>query len=137
MSKKNPLFIYWPTLFMAFTVVVASLYDTSKAEELLPFSFSIGRLFSMVFSPWFIICLVPTVAGILYARKVWAANEEAFTTMDRMVVIWFLMNATWYHIGCDVMSGLFQVMTVDVLPGLFQRVLIRLGGDPSAGAGAE
>jgi len=27
-----------------------------------------------------------------------------------MATLWFLLNATWFHTGCDIMSGLFQVM---------------------------
>jgi len=109
MKHLRSLYVYWSLIMAGSTVVVASLFDPAKGATLWPFSPSGGRLVAMVTSVPFLVCLVPTVVAIGYARRHWARSTEGSTT-DRMLVVWFVMNATWYHIGCDAFSGLFQVM---------------------------
>lgn len=104
---KN-LYIYWSAIFGAFTVGIACFYDPANAEAMLPFGFDGGRIVAM-FTGWPLwVSIVPATVGIVYANRVWKTAE--FTTTEKAATIWFLMNAAWYHIGCDVFSGLFQVM---------------------------
>lgn len=109
MKHLRGLYVYWSVAMAGLTVLIASFFDPSRAEELLPFSPSAGRLVTMVTSPPFLVCLVATVLAIGFARRHWARAGVPSAT-DQMVVLWFVMNATWYHVGCDAFSGLFQVM---------------------------
>jgi len=112
MKILRSLYVYWAVVFAALTVVIACLFDPELSESILPFGLDGGRFAAMLTSLPFLVCLIPTVAGIALARREWASAGDVPLT-DKMIAIWFLMNATWYHIGCDAFSGLFQVM-----PGL-------------------
>ncbi|MBW2458089.1 MAG: hypothetical protein JRI68_26535 [Deltaproteobacteria bacterium] len=103
------LYVYWSVVMAGLTVIIASFFDPIRAEELLPFSLSGGRLVTMVASPPFLVCLAATALAIGFARRHWA-RAGGLSATDKMVVLWFVMNATWFHVGCDAFSGLFQVM---------------------------
>ena len=45
----------------------------------------------------------------MFVRRTWQ-TKSGFSDTDKMATLWFLLNATWFHTGCDIMSGLFQVM---------------------------
>jgi hypothetical protein len=95
-------------LFAA-TAVAGWFYDPAKLESVLPFSWDFSRFLASLSSPVFLTFFVLSVAGIVYARRVWG-TKSGFTATDKMATLWVLLNATWFHTGCDVMAGLFQVM---------------------------
>lgn len=102
------LCVYWPALLFPATIAFGSLYDPTRPEAALPFAFVPARLTAMVFSWPMALVVVPMAAGFAVARRAWARG--GFSLTDRMAMVWFLMCATWFHIGCDVFSGLLQVM---------------------------
>ena len=110
---KRIAYIYWTVLVALGTVLLGSLLDPLRSveESTLALSFDLPRLLSMLTSPFLLLCVGGMAWGIWRANKVWASTRPtAFTDTDRMVIIWYLMNAAWFHTGCDVCSGLFQVM---------------------------
>lgn len=109
MKFFRSLYVYWTVLMFGGTVVVGWLYDPTKIELLLPFSWDSSRVSASLGSPVFWLFVIPSIAGIIYARRVWR-TEPGFTATDKMATLWFLLNATWFHLGCDVFSGLLQVM---------------------------
>ena len=109
---KSKLYIFWPVVMEAFTIILACSIDRAAIAEPgvhLALHFDPSQWAAMLLSPWFLLCATCAALGITWLRKVWA-RDGAYTDTDKMVMVWFLMNACWYHTGCDVMSGLFQVM---------------------------
>ena len=107
---RENLYIYWSVVMMVFTILLASLFDpVASASGSFVLAFDVGRIADMVFSPYTLTCVAVLIAGIVYANRTWAGSAE-FTATDKMVTIWFLANVCWYHTGCDMLSGLFQVM---------------------------
>ena len=103
------LHVYWPVLLFAGTAVAGWFYDPAKIDSTLPFSWDFSRVLASLRSPVFLTFFVLSIAGIVIARRTWR-TKSGFTATDKMATLWFLLNATWFHTGCDVMSGLFQVM---------------------------
>jgi len=103
------LYVYWPVLLFAATVIIGWLYEPAKIESVLPFSWDFSRVLASLTSPVFLTFFVLSIAGIVAVRRVWRA-KPGVTATDKMATLWFLLNATWFHTGCDAMSGLFQVM---------------------------
>ena len=103
------LYVYWPALLFAATAVIGWFYDPARIESVFPFSWELSRVLASLSSPVFWTFLLLSVVGIVFVRRVWR-TKSGFTATDKMATLWFLLNATWFHTGCDVMSGLFQVM---------------------------
>ena len=103
------LHVYWPVLLFVTTAVTAWLYDPALAESGLPFSWDIGRVVESLSSAVFWIFAGLSVVGIVLVRRVWR-SDPGYSDTEKMATLWFLLNATWFHTGCDLMSGLFQVM---------------------------
>jgi len=109
MKFLRSLYVYWPVLLFASTAVLGWLYEPAMVESLFPFSWSFERVFASLSSPVFWTFFVLSVLGIVVVHRRWRVTP-GFTATDKMATLWFLLNATWFHTGCDVMSGLFQVM---------------------------
>jgi len=109
MKLSRFLHVYWPVLLFASTVLLGWFYDPAKLESLFPFSWDFARVVASLSSPVFWGFFLLSIAGITYAQRVWG-TKSGFTDTDKMATLWFLLNATWFHLGCDVMSGLFHVM---------------------------
>jgi hypothetical protein len=109
MTALRWLYVSWAALLFPATIAFASLYDPANPDALLPFAFAPTRFAAMIFSWPMALVAVPMAAGFWVARRAWA-KSGAFSLTDKMAMVWFLMSATWFHIGCDVLSGLFQVM---------------------------
>lgn len=109
MKLTRSLYVYWPVLLFASTAVLGWFYDPAQLEAPFPFSFSPPRIVASLTSPVFWTFFGLSIAGILYARRAWQ-GKVGFTDTDKMATLWFLLNAIWFHIGCDVMAGLFGVM---------------------------
>ncbi|MDH3728084.1 MAG: hypothetical protein OER77_11190 [Myxococcales bacterium] len=109
MKFFRALYVYWTVLLFAATVVVGWLYDPAKINSVFPFSWNPTRVLASLGSPVFWVFVIPSIAGIILARRAWRART-GFTATDKMATLWFLLNATWFHLGCDVFSGLFQIM---------------------------
>lgn len=109
MKPSRFLHVYWPVLLFAATAVIGWFYEPTKIESVLPFSWDFSRVLTSLSSPVFLTFFALSVAGIVFVQRVWR-TKSGFTATDKMATLWFLLNATWFHTGCDVMSGLFQVM---------------------------
>ena len=108
-SVRDFLFTFWPALLAVLTVVFSCAYNPDGGIHNLSLSFNASRIAHMAFSPFFLSCLAASLVGIGFARHAWSGSQ-GYGKADKMIMIWFLMNAVWFHTGCDVLSGLFQVM---------------------------
>jgi hypothetical protein len=109
MKLSRSLYVYWPVLLFASTAVTGWLYDPALLESTFPFSWDSSRVIASLTSPVFWTFVLLSIAGIVFVRRTWQ-DKSGFTDTDKMATLWFLLNATWFHTGCDIMSGLFQVM---------------------------
>ena len=103
------LHVYWPVLLFLGTALTSWLYDPAQLDSTFPFSFDLSRVVASLTSPVFLVFFGLSVGAIVFARRTWEA-KAGFSATDKMATLWFLLNATWFHTGCDIMSGLFQVM---------------------------
>ena len=108
MTTLRSLYVHWSVVLFLATVVAAGLYDPANAGALLPFALAPARFAALVSWPM-ALALLPMAAGFVIARRAWA-RDGSFSLTDKMATVWFLMCATWFHLGCDILSGLFQVM---------------------------
>lgn len=106
---KQKLFIYWPAGMEFFTIALACSLDTSDPTKLIALHFDAAQWAAMLLSPFFLVCMFFAALGMWKLHQIWKTGAP-FSDTDKFAMVWFLMNATWYHTGCDVMSGLFQVM---------------------------
>jgi hypothetical protein len=109
MSLLRWLYVHWAVLWFPATIAFASLYDPTHPHALLPFAFVPARFAAMLLSWPMAVAVAPMAAGLAIARRAWA-RSDAFSSTDKMAMLWFLLSASWFHIGCDVLSGLFAVM---------------------------
>jgi hypothetical protein len=109
MKISRTFYIYWPVLLFLSTATTAWLYDPALFDSTFPFSFSTERVIASLVSPVFWTFVLLSIGGIFYARRAWQ-GKQGYSDTDKMATLWFLLNATWFHTGCDIMSGLFQVM---------------------------
>jgi hypothetical protein len=107
MRVRAWLIVHWPVLLFLATVVFATLYDPTHPDAGLPVAFAPTRFAAWISWPLALV-LVPMGVGYAFVRRAWARGD--FSPTDRMAMVWFLMCATWFHIGCDVLSGFLQVM---------------------------
>ena len=103
------LHVYWPVLLFLGTALTSWLYDPAQLDSTFPFSFDLSRVVASLTSPVFLVVFGLSIGAIVFARRTWEA-KAGFSATDKMATLWFLLNATWFHTGCDIMSGLFQVM---------------------------
>lgn len=109
MKLSRVLHVYWPVLLFVSTAVTGWFYDPERLDLLFPFSWDPSRIVASLTSVVFWTFTLLSIGGIIYARRVWQ-SKPGFSDTDKMATLWFLLNATWFHTGCDIMSGLFQVM---------------------------
>jgi hypothetical protein len=109
MKPSRFLYVYWPVFLFAATAIIGWFYEPTEIESVLPFSWDFSRVVASLSSPVFLTFFGLSVVGIVMVRRAWR-DKPGFSATDRMATLWFLLNATWFHTGCDVMSGLFQVM---------------------------
>jgi hypothetical protein len=109
MKLFRALYVHWPVLLFVSTALTAWLYDPALIEADFPFSWNIARVVASLSSMVFWIFTSLSVVGIVLVHRVWR-RDPGFSDTDKMATLWFLLNATWFHTGCDLMSGLFQVM---------------------------
>lgn len=65
---------------------------------------------AIVSSPWFLACWVPLLASLYLLRSF--AKKHSLSSKEQGVMVWFITNVFWFHTGCDILSGYFQVMPV-------------------------
>jgi hypothetical protein len=109
---KRLLYIYWSLIFAVGVALLAACLDpvASTEQRTLVLRFE-AQPFVNLFTFWGLwVCVAAASFGIFWANKAWRDNPNGWNDTDKMVIIWYLMNACWFHTGCDVLSGLLQVM---------------------------
>ncbi|MCA9535640.1 MAG: hypothetical protein KC593_18265 [Myxococcales bacterium] len=109
---KTKLYIYWPAGMELFTVALACSLDSRAIRDTgvnFALHFDPAQWMAMLLSPYFLTCAAFATFGMWKLHQIWKSGP-VFSDTDKFAMVWFTMNACWYHTGCDVMSGLFQVM---------------------------
>lgn len=105
------LFIYWPAVFCIGTMGLMCLMDPTPKEMWPPtFDFSGSQARRVLSSPWFLVVSLPILIGLLWLAGFKRRNK--LTAEEHASMVWWLTNLFWFHTGCDILSGFFQVMPV-------------------------
>lgn len=105
------LLVYWPALFAVGTILLMCLVELETAATFPPkLDLSGAQALIVVSSPYFLCTAVPVVVGLVWLH--FFARGAKLDSQEHMSMVWWLVNAFWFHMGCDVLSGYFQVMPV-------------------------
>lgn len=134
----------WPPTFDKRGRPVA--FDVAKAgEEMWPpmwpptFDTSGAQASRFLINPFFLATFLPVLVGCVYFRcgksSPYKSNSSAQVAPlspslriggstssiveEHAAAVWWLTNLFWFHIGCDILSGYFQVMPV--MSDLYRR----------------
>jgi hypothetical protein len=109
---RRLLTIYWPVLFALAVALLGAVLDpvASTAQDTLALRFEAQPFIDLLTFWGFWACVAGATYGIVRAHRAWSRDPGGWSDTDRMIIIWYLMNACWFHTGCDALSGLFQVM---------------------------
>lgn len=58
----------------------------------------------------FLATALPMFAGLAYLASF--VRRHSFSNQEHASMVWWLVNLFWFHTGCDILSGLFQIMPV-------------------------
>jgi len=128
-TAMESLFVYWPFLFTVGTAVIILILDPSPpglddprhpADAMWPptFDWTGAQAVFVLKNPLFLGTFFPVVLGVFCLR--FLLQAELFVTSEHASMNWWLCNLFWFHIGCDVLSGYYQVMPV--LTDLYKRM---------------
>ena len=107
---KEFLFVFWPYIFALATIVLAVVVDPAECIWPPKLDLSGQQLAMLAKTPVWLCTALPTLIGGLVLHAI--AKSRGMSAMDRQSLMWWHVNAFWFHTGCDVFSGYFQVMPV-------------------------
>lgn len=107
---KDFITVFWPLLFSMGTAGMQALVDPSACVWPPKLDFSGQQLALVVKSPVWLCTAVPAILGALVLQAI--GKSRGFSVADRAYLVWWHVNLFWFHIGCDILSGHFQVMPV-------------------------
>eukprot|EP00929_Paragymnodinium_shiwhaense_P113049 TRINITY_DN81313_c0_g1_i1.p1 TRINITY_DN81313_c0_g1~~TRINITY_DN81313_c0_g1_i1.p1 ORF type:complete len:230 (+),score=38.74 TRINITY_DN81313_c0_g1_i1:75-764(+) len=103
------LYVYWPALFavgtmgLMFFIVPKSdfppTFDTTGAQAKL-----------VLTSPVFLAVVIPIFVGLFVISSF--VKRNSLSASEHQAMVWWLTNLFWFHTGCDVLSGYYQIMPV-------------------------
>lgn len=105
------LYVWWPAFFALGTFSCMLLIDPKHAGTFPPKLELSGEQAKLVLSsPWVLGVTIPMVAGLIWIR--FFAKAQKLPAQEQMSMVWWMVNTFWFHIGCDIFSGYWQVMPV-------------------------
>mmetsp|Transcript_20220 Transcript_20220/g.53645 ORF Transcript_20220/g.53645 Transcript_20220/m.53645 type:complete len:238 (-) Transcript_20220:79-792(-) len=111
MGLMYVLNVYWVILFAVGTMATMLFLDAKTANEFPPKFDMTGAQAKMVLtSPWFLGASIPVFVGLLWTSSFVRRNK--IPELEHASMVWWLCNLFWFHFGCDLLSGYFQVMPV-------------------------
>lgn len=111
MLRAMALFDWWPAIFAWFSMVLLCIIDTSAGTAFPPkFDLTGAQAIYVVTSPYYFGCVLPMCIGLVWIK--FFANTNKLSGEERMSMVWWMVNAFWFHLGCDALSGYWQVMPV-------------------------
>jgi hypothetical protein len=110
-ATMNFLYIHWPAVFFFGTIGMICFVDTTPMEMWPPtLELSGVQATQLLTSPWFLAVALPMFAGLLWLPGFVRRNK--LPVEEHAAMVWWLTNLFWWHTGCDILSGFFQVMPV-------------------------
>jgi hypothetical protein len=117
--------VYFPVVLGLATLAIGCLYDPNGAFEpagsyknfndddkkkaiVFPLPLNISLVPNLLFSPYVIVLWSCIGYGLKLMRE--TTKKYHLNRREQFAMTWSLMNACWFHTGCDVFSGLFQFM---------------------------
>lgn len=103
--------VYWPAVFAFATAMPLFVVEATTANQWPPILDHTGaQAKRVVASPWFLATALPTAVGLVWLHHF--ARRTGLAAQEHASMVWWLVNAIWFHVGCDLLSGFFQVMPV-------------------------
>jgi len=103
------LYVYWPALFTIGTIGLMCL--VKPAADFPPNLDLTGAQAKLVItSPVFLGVVIPMAVGIALISRF--AKSNKLSKSEQQSMIWWVTNLFWFHTGCDILSGFFQVMPI-------------------------
>jgi len=103
--------VYWPVVFAMGTMLTMLILDPSPPGMTpVTFDFSGKQAKHVLSSPWFFMIVLPMFVGLLWTHRF--AHRERIGATEHRSMVWWLVNLFWFHTGCDLLSGFWQVMPV-------------------------
>eukprot|EP00930_Biecheleria_cincta_P102460 TRINITY_DN94206_c0_g1_i1.p1 TRINITY_DN94206_c0_g1~~TRINITY_DN94206_c0_g1_i1.p1 ORF type:complete len:238 (-),score=38.73 TRINITY_DN94206_c0_g1_i1:448-1161(-) len=107
----DAMFVYWPALFSLLVILIQLLLDPSPKDMWPPtLDFSGAQAVRVISSPLWLSLIIPMILGLIVLRRF--SQRHALSSQDHGSMVWWLTNLLWFHTGCDILSGYFQVMPV-------------------------
>eukprot|EP00439_Symbiodinium_sp_Y106_P062719 s158_g9.t1 len=118
LTMQEFLTAYWPVLFAFATMALMSVVDYHECVWPPKLELTGMQAVQFMKAPVWLCTGFPTLALVpLLAR---ACSKYGFSLKDRSSLMWWHVNLFWFHTGCDVFSGYYQVMPV--LTELYTRM---------------
>lgn len=112
MAMSKVLYIYWPFLFGFGTMLLMLGMQPKEPKDMWPPTLELtgAQAKTVLTSPWFLGSTLPIFAFLLWLPGFKKRNKVPDT--EHAAMVWWVMNLFWFHTGCDILSGFFQVMPV-------------------------
>lgn len=110
-SGEGGLLVWWPAFFAVGVMGLMLLVDPKHAATFPPqLELTGAQAKSVLSSPWVLSVVLPMLAGLVWIR--FFAKRNKLPAEEHMSMVWWLVNFFWFHTGCDIFSGYWQVMPV-------------------------
>ncbi|CAE7176711.1 unnamed protein product, partial [Symbiodinium pilosum] len=112
------LAVYWPAVFAVATMAMMSVVDYHQCDWPPKLNLTGSQAAQFILAPVWLCTGLPTLILMPILAKV--SSKHGFSPKDKLSLMWWHVNLFWFHTGCDVFSGYFQVMPV--LTELYTRM---------------
>ncbi|CAJ1341351.1 unnamed protein product [Effrenium voratum] len=106
---KEFLVVYWPWLFTLATIALGAVVDAAECVWPPKLDLSGKQLAKLFSTPVFLCTAVPAV---LVTPVLAQLARGRLSRSDRASLVWWSVNLFWFHTGCDILSGYYQIMPV-------------------------
>ncbi|CAL1135482.1 unnamed protein product [Cladocopium goreaui] len=107
---KEFIYVWWPYLFAVATIMLQAVVDPAECIWPPKLELSGQQAALLAKTPVWLCTAGPTLIGPFLLN--FMARKRNLSAMDRQSLMWWHVNAWWFHTGCDVFSGLYQIMPV-------------------------
>jgi len=103
--------VWWTLLFAAGVLSMQCFVEPKQGFAWPPkMDLSGKQAIRVLSSKWLWACWTPMLLGVFWLRHIFKTYK--IKQVERGMMLWWLTNAFFFHLHCDILSGYFQVMPV-------------------------
>jgi len=107
--------VWWTVLFAGCVFAMQCIVEPKQGWSFPPkLDFSGEQAKRVMSTHWFWVCWIPLVLGVVWLRN--SFKKHNIGRVEQGMMLWWLTNACFFHVHCDILSGYYQVM-----PGLTEH----------------